>query len=157
MNRGKKSFPSRLSPPKPDWKRETRELDRKLSEQIERLLEQKERLRETTDRVAGRPPLKRNSQEDQSSGLLPGLRPPPADYIDGPRGKNKKKKNTEGELSPLRAPALSTPAGLAKRVNVVEEVTLRGRDLIPISRYHFPLQERKGLEPPKMWPVQMVR
>lgn len=143
-DRGKRfpppSLPSlRPSPPKPDWVKETRELDRKLSIQIEELLERRARLRETADRVTNRPPLKGLSREERNAGLSP-LRPPPADYVDGPGGgrrkkKKKKKKKTAVGTSLVTRPASFLPVEPARGIKVVEKTTLRGRDLIPVTRY----------------------
>lgn len=127
------------TPLKTDWEKETRQLDRQLTVRIEKLLEQRKRLRETVEDVANRPPLAGKTQGERSSGPLPSLRPPPADYIDGPGGKRrkKKKKKAGGEAIPGGSSALasSSSVGPVKGLRVVEDATLRGRDIIPISRF----------------------
>lgn len=146
-NKGNK-FPT---PPKPDWERETLDLDSQLTVRIERLLEQR-RLRETVKRVASRPPLAGRIQGERGPGSLPTSCPPPADYIDGPGGKNskkkrkKKKKKTKEKTATFELFGPSPSAASTSGVRVIEETTLRGRDIIPVSRY----------KPQETW-VEVVR
>lgn len=117
-------------------------MDRELTSQIEALLERRRRLRETADSVANRPPLLGGLKGGRDSGPPTALHLPPADYIDGPNGgkkrkKKKKKKKTAEAIIPERLPAgPPLPSARPTRgVKVVEETILRGRDIIPASRY----------------------
>lgn len=141
--------PSRPPPPETDWERETRALDDQLTAQIEGLLERRRRLRETTDRVRNRPSLvgdTRIGRRDQSSSLPP---PPLAGDRSDDKGRKKKKKKAKGGGNPASNNGNIQPSatGPAKGgIKVIEEVTLRGRDVIPASRF----------QPEETW-VEVVR